>query len=499
MEIPLSIDSQSRRPLVEQIADQLLAMIRHGRLSIGDHLPPTRELSVQLGVSRNTVVAAYNKLITEGWLEASGRGGTRVALHSQRMARHVFPKRNGEAPPNSKHPTLSQAAIAARAGRFNLFDPVRSRLALDFRVGMPDRSLYPYGEWTKCVKERLSRSARGFTEYGNPLGDAELRSAIAHLVRLHRGVVCSSDQVIVTNGIQQGLNLAARLLIEPGSVVAVETPTYASAAGIFTSYGARLAACPIGTEGIDCASLPEEGAKAMYVTPSHQFPLGSTMALDTRLALLDWARSTGTYILEDDYDSDFRYRGAPLQALASLDSHELVIYLGTFSKTMGAGLRLGYMIVPPSLVHPMSALKDLMDHGTSWLEQVALADFIKLGHYERHVRRVKTAYGGRCELLADALGKLVNDSIIMGGDGGMHLTWVLPPRLPIARELQRELEVLGVGVYTLEEGPALCIGTSDLMERVLLLGYPCLSEHQIATATDLIGEVMQSIQAQSGS
>jgi GntR family transcriptional regulator/MocR family aminotransferase len=155
------------------------------------------------------------------------------------------------------------------------------------------------------------------------------------------------------------------------------------------------------------------------------------------------------------------------------------------------------MIVPPSLVHPVSALKDLMDHGTSWLEQVALADFIKLGHYERHVRRVKTAYRGKCELLANALGHLVSDSIIMGGDGGMHLTWVLPERLPIARELQRELEVLGVGVYTLEEGPALCIGPSDLMEYVLLFGYPCLSEHQIATAIDIVRDVVQSMQARA--
>jgi GntR family transcriptional regulator / MocR family aminotransferase len=489
LDIPLLIDSSSHRTLTGQICDQLLAMIRHGRLRGGDVLPASRDLCLQLGVSRNTVVAAYADLNAQGYLEAFGRGGTRIALATgtRREQVHGLPPVPCLHGGNIKPPAISEAARIARRVRHTLFDPMRNRLPLDFRVGLPDSRLFPREPWAKCIRDRLSASALGMTDYVDPAGVPELRSAISHLVRTHRGVACTSEQVIVTSGVQQGLDLVCRLLLDPGVSVLMENPTYGSAREAIRSHGATLAYCRIASDGIDTDALPASGARMIYVTPSHQFPMGNTMSLARRLALLEWARNTGTYIVEDDYDSDFRYRGAPLSALASLDNDELVIYLGTFSKTLGAGLRLGYMIVPPALLPAARALKDLADHGRSWLEQVALADFINLGHYESHVRKAKTAYRARCKLLVDGLSSLVPGSEITGADGGMHLTWILPLRLATADRLRERLSELGVVVYTLRHGPAAYEDPSnDLIDRVLLLGYPCLSEAKISSALKLI-------------
>lgn len=490
--LSIALDSSSALTLTEQIRNQILTMIRHGMLNEGDVLPSTRLLAKDLGVSRNTVVSAYRDLVAEGYLEGYRRNGTRVAGsiadRLQRLARPISHAENVPWHP----PELARRTGLPSIYSASLFDPERSRLRFDFRIGLPDSELFPFDAWAKCIKDRMSRVAKGVTSYGDPAGNLEFRSAIANYVRLHRGIVCSTEQVIITSGIQQGLDIACRLLLDEGCVVAIENPTYTSASALFSSHGATL----LPFESFERLLLPTDRvgpARAIYVTPSHQFPMGHTMDLDTRLELLHWAKKAGAFILEDDYDSDFRYRSAPLSALASIDDNERVIYFGTFSKTMGAGLRMGYMVVPPSLTRSAKALKNLADHGRSWLEQVALAEFISSGMYDSHVRRVRTIYKNRCELVSQALLRAVPDSKLRGSDGGMHLSWILPPRLPIANELQKFLLNEGVGIYTLQDGPAYIHGNFEQADRVVLLGYPCISDSKLQEALGIIGSAIQSV------
>ena len=268
----------------------------------------------------------------------------------------------------------------------------------------------------------------------------------------------------------------------------VENLTYASAAYVFASYGANVTECEVSEEGLNARALPRTGARLAYVTPSHQFPLGPTMSLESRIALLEWARRSGSFVVEDDYDGDFRYQGSPLMALAALDRSERVIYLATFSKSLGAGLRLGYEIVPPSLVPKAKLVKDLLNHGHSWLEQAVLADFLQSGAFESQLRRIRMVYLGRRDYLIAGLKRRFAEARVLGVEGGMHLTWYLPRTAPPAQTLQRTLSSRGVGVYSLVDGPALMLQSFDGWDRLLLLGYPCLDRVKTDEALDCIAQ-----------
>lgn len=487
MYLPITVDPKREKDLVAQICEEITLLIAHRKLSVGDTIPPSRELSQQLGVSRNTVIAAYEKLATDGYVRGDGRHGTKICDPRGHRLERVREKAQSSVPGNV--PALASSAQLALRSHFLLFDPIRSRLRYDFRVGLPDASLFPHESWSRSIKARLGRAAKGFVAYPDPSGHPELRQQIADLVRLTRGINCSPDQVIVTAGIQEGLNVAARLLLESGDVVAIEDPTYSSAAAIFRAHGAQLLPLPVTEDADESPSHAELTTipKAIYVTPSHQFPMGSTMPLKKRLELLAWAKASAAFIFEDDYDSDFRYRGSPLLALASLDESERVIYFGTFSKTMGAGIRLAYMVVPPTLATAARAVKGLLNHGRSWLEQAAMADFMAEGHFDKHVRQVRKIYERRCALVAAGLNEMVPDGAIRGEDGGMHLSWILPPHLNFATTLQRNLLAEDVGIYTLPDGPAYLANTNnDLAERVILLGYACLNEQSIQAGVERI-------------
>jgi GntR family transcriptional regulator/MocR family aminotransferase len=242
----------------------------------------------------------------------------------------------------------------------------------------------------------------------------------------------------------------------------------------------------VAEEGLSPRALPRAGARLAYVTPSHQFPLGPTMSLESRIALLEWARRTGSFVVEDDYDGDFRYQGSPLMALAALDRSERVIYLATFSKSLGAGLRLGYAIVPPSLVPKAKMVKDLLNHGHAWLEQAVLADFLQSGAFDSQLRRIRLVYLERRDHLIAGLKRRFSEASVLGVEGGMHLTWYLPRAAPPAPALQRALLSKGVGVYSLIDGPALMLQPFDGWDRILLLGYPCLDRVKTEEALDCI-------------
>lgn len=292
-------------------------------------------------------------------------------------------------------------------------------------------------------------------------------------------MVVSPEQVIVVAGCQQGLNLAAHLFLGSGACVVIEAPCYRGAAFLFESYGATLLPVPVDELGIDVGRLPLQPAKLVYVTPSHQFPTGATLPLDRRIALLEWAAKVGAYILEVDYDADFRYEDSPLPSLHALDRHRCVIYMSSFSHSIGPGLRLGYVVVPRELIRAATTIKALIDNGLPWLEQATLAQFIRDGSLVNHLKRIRHTYRSRRDALIRALHSHFGDVQISGAESGLHLVWSLPLEFPPAQEFQLMARSRGVGVYPLQDSPACFYDHMERRDRLLLLGYASLAEAQI--------------------
>ncbi|GIH21391.1 MocR-like pyridoxine biosynthesis transcription factor PdxR [Rugosimonospora africana] len=418
----LHVSLAGRGDLAARIYRQILDAILDGRLRAGERLPPTRELARRLDVSRNTVAVAYDRLTAEGFLHARVGAGTFVATadrpdasrpsgpedHSRsrivaeastphaspRPARRGAPRRAPGGSEVAPRPLWNQV-VAAHV-------PSPPTAAIDFRVGNPDPALFPIQTWRRLVGRELRRASFDPGGYGDPAGHAGLRAAIARHVGLSRSVRAGADDIVVTQGAQQALDLIGRVLVEPGATVAVENPGYRPARLLFRSLGARVVGVPVDDEGLDVAALPA-GTRLVYTTPSHQFPLGAPMSLARRTALLDWAGRHGAVIVEDDYDSEFRYGDRPLEPLQSLDRHGRVAYVGSFSKTMLPGLRLGFLVTPASLRPALHAAKRLTDYHGDIPAQGALARFIDEGMLSRHVRRARREYGARRDLLLSTL------------------------------------------------------------------------------------------------
>jgi len=371
----------------------------------------------------------------------------------------------------------------------------RPRLTYDFWYGRLDRREFPVGTWRRLILENFSRAGANLSDYGHPAGDPELRAAIASHLGATRGMLANPERIVITAGAQDGLSLLCRILVAGGSRVVVEDPCYDSAALLFQSHGATLRPVPIDAEGLVTSALPagEEIALA-YVTPSHQFPTGVTLPLDRRLNLLAWAAATGAYIVEDDYDSDFRYDSPPLTALSGLDRDQQVIYLGSFSKSIGAGLRLGYLVLPPELVEPAIAAKSLASYGQPWLDQAIVADFLNTGAHRQHLRRMLKTYRVRRDLLVNALAEMFGPGIrLTGADAGMHLMWHLPDHLPGAATVAAAAARFDVGVYPLPAIGARSFGRTEDAERGLILGYSSLSPKEITTGIGLLGKAIATI------
>jgi GntR family transcriptional regulator/MocR family aminotransferase len=468
-------------PLQSQIAEQIRQLVAKGILSPESRVPSTRALADQLGVSRNTVALAYDLLIGEGLLDVESSAGTRVSPKLPAAFFRAEPSpsgaTDGEACPYARRPL----AFRGRAPRLDQSDS--PALAYDFRLGQPDPSFFPLSIWRRLIVERVARASSALVRYGDPAGYLPLRAAIAEHLRVARGIRCEASHVVIVAGCQEGLNLVARLLVTSGVDTVVENPCYEGASLVLSSYGGNLIAIPVDDEGISVDRLPHAAALA-YVTPSHQFPLGPTLSLTRRFALLDWSRKTGAYLVEDDYDSDFRYEGSPLLALSALDAQGATIYLGTFSKSIGPGLRLGYAVFPQSLIEQAIAAKGLLDNGHPWLEQAAAAEFLASGGFERHLQRIRRRYLMRRDCLLHELGRHFGPCRVDGAEGGMHVAWHLPAGAPSARAMQLRLRAEGVGIYTLPDGPAQVLEPVDGEDRVVLLGYPCLTEDRIRYAVE---------------
>jgi len=397
-----------RGDLSVRIYRQLRDAVLDGRLRAGERLPPTRELARRLAVSRNTVAVAYDRLTADGFLTGRVGAGTYVSVLLPAPKPRRAPSARGPQPKAVWQALPPAVAAVPRAP------------AYDFRVGIPDAALFPLETWRRLLAREL-RDAAGFAHYADPGGHPGLRAAIARHVGVSRSVHAGADDVLVTQGAQQALDLVCRVLLEPGDRVAVEEPGYRLAKLLFTSHGAEVVGVPVDGEGLDVAALPPR-TKLVYVTPSHQFPLGTPMSLARRTALLAWAERAGAVIVEDDYDSEFRFSDRPLEPLQSLDRGGHVAYVGSFSKTLLPMLRLGFLIAPASLRDALRHARQLTDWHGDLPAQAALARFVDEGLFARHIRRATRVYAERHERITETLDRVFAGRLrLVPSAAGLHL------------------------------------------------------------------------------
>jgi GntR family transcriptional regulator/MocR family aminotransferase len=426
MDVSLVLDPASSTPLHQQLYTEIRSAILVGRFSAAEKLPSSRALAQSLSVSRMTVTECYGQLIAEGYLEPRRGSGTYVCSILPELA--FSPASRGKRSRSTTAPDgpirLSRYGIELQTHLSKRNGPAKTLLRLDY-LG-PDVSNFPTRLWSRLLARHSRNAKRELFEYApDSRGHQPLREAIAHYLRKARAVRCDAEQVILVSGSQQAVDLSARVLLNDGDAVAIENPGYLAAARVFSAQGATLSPVDVDEEGMVVAkldSLKSKPPKLVYVTPSHQFPTGASLSLARRLALLKWARQHGSVIFEDDYDSEYRYSGRPLPSLQGMASGVPVLYVGTFSKTLFPGLRIGYAVVPKSLIRVFARAKFLSDRQGPSIEQYALTDFLNEGHYERHIRRMRQLYGRRRGVLADALSKHFGEAVTIRGDNsGMHL------------------------------------------------------------------------------
>lgn len=406
----LFIDPVDRRGLTVQLYDQLREAILEGRIRPGDRLASTRRVAAELGVARSTVAEAYYRLGAEGYIEGRAGGGSVVT---------PIPT----TPSGPRVDLTRLVPVPAAAAIRPYAENAGSSAKYDFRPGSLDPALFPTADWRRSMLRSLDHPAGS---YGDPAGSPVLRDALAHWVTRSRGVRATADEVFVTSGAGHAVDMIARVLVPPGSVVAVEDPGYPPVIELLRSHGLRVVGIPVDEEGIVVDALPAQ-ARLVYVTPSHQYPLGMPMSRRRRLQLLDWASRNACPIVEDDYDSEFRHTARPLEPLQRLDSEGWVIYVGTFSKSLSPALRLGFMVAPLSLIPALRALRQVIDWSPPQATQAALTAMITAGHLDRHLRRCRTVYSGRRRMLWDGLGDLLPAGYRrLPSLAGLHITVVAP-------------------------------------------------------------------------
>ncbi|MEN3335584.1 MAG: GntR family transcriptional regulator / MocR family aminotransferase [Blastocatellia bacterium] len=484
----LLFDASSSEPLYRQLYEALRGAILAGQLKPGTRLQSTRELATELGVSRNTVMNAFEQLLAEGYLEGQVGSGTYVsrALPDEMLfigaalPRAAQVSRKGRAL-SERGAALAHTLLTASRN----VSPVRP-----FRPGTPALDAFPADLWSKLLARRWRNPPRELLGYGDAAGYRPLREAIAAYLGAARAVRCDAEQVIIVAGAQQALDLTARLLLNAGDAAWIEDPGYLGTRAAFLAAGARVVPVPIDDEGLDvqagARSAPD--ARLVYVSPSHQYPLGVTMSLARRLALLEWARAAGAWIIEDDYDSEYRYARRPLAAMQGLDQDGRVIYLGTFSKVLFPSLRIGYVVAPADLVDAFVAARGVLSRFTPSIDQAVLADFIDEGHFTRHIRRMRTLYAERQNMLVEAarreLGGLLD---LEPHDAGIHLVGWLRDGID-DRRAQEEAARQNV------EAQALSAFSIKYHHRAgLMLGYAGYNEREIRVGVRRLATALHNV------
>ena len=491
---PAGIELDRRQGLTRQLYEALRQRVLDGRLASGTRLPASRDLAAALAISRNSVVRAYDQLYAEGFIEGRVGDGTYVAQLPQpkKLSTKV-----STGLPTGLSPALSTKwtdlpedldnEVIHRPGlarvKNNLLSQPPAGPPRAFRVGVPAFDLFPFEVWAKLNGAFWRKPDLEQLCYGDPAGDARLRGLIAAYLRSSRGMQCAAEQIVITCGAQQAISLCAQLLVEPGDGVAVENPGYRAAGHAFALAGANLQGVPVDNEGIDCHTLNSlKDCRLGYVTPSHQYPLGVVMSLARRLELLAWAERTGGWIIEDDYDGEYRYSGAPLAPLAALDRSGRVLYVGTFGKVAFPALRLGYLVLPPGLVDAFSRRRAVDMRHSEVSTQAVMAEFMAAGHFQRHIRRMRrAALSRRNAVLAGWPGGLPGVGELPSVAAGLHMTVRVDS---LAREQQLVEQAQGVGVEV--NGLSsywLAHSTTPADQRAgLVLGFAAVPEAAIAEA-----------------
>jgi GntR family transcriptional regulator/MocR family aminotransferase len=481
----VAVDRGSATPFHRQLYEGYRQAILDGRLRPGQRLPSTRGLAGELGLSRITVLSAFDQLLAEGYCEGRIGSGTFVARSLPdglstpvaRAGRDGATRRGGRR-------TLSRIAAALeRSPAPWLMTPG------PFRVGDPAVGQFPLDIWSRLLSRRSRTIGAASLRYGDVLGYAPLREEIAAYLRTARGVRCEAGQVMIVSGSQQALEIAARALLDPGDQAWMEEPGYWGARDVLRAAGARLVPVAVDDEGLDVADGVARAprARAAIVTPSHQFPVGGVLGAARRLQLLDWAREAGAWVIEDDYDSEYRYDGYPVAALQGLDRDSRVVYIGTFSKVLFPALRLGYLVIPPDFTARFAAVRHAIDICPPSFLQGVLADFIRDGHFARHLRRMRLLYGERRRALVQALRQELPGPLqLFGENAGMHLLAVLPRGWrdrPIAERAARE----GLWVMPLSD---LYLGRAS--REGFVLGYGDVPASDIPAAVRRLRSILES-------
>ncbi|WP_426396019.1 PLP-dependent aminotransferase family protein [Ralstonia sp. R-29] len=483
MDVHLTI--HGRHDLAGQLYRQLRTAILEGRLVPGERLPSTRDLALQIGVSRKTTLDVFERLIAEGYLQSRAGSGTFVAQAAEGLC--------GRTPAISPAEQLTAPTPPAHAFPTpwndlpDVLPQPRAHVDYDFVGGVTEKRLFPFDAWRRCVAHALRQQARGRGGYHDPAGDQSLRLAIARYLAFSRAVVCGWADIVVTQGAQQAIDLLARVVVRPGETVAVEDPGYPPVRIALQALGANVVPVPVDAEGLIVDALPPH-AKLVYVTPSHQFPLGMPMSLARRAQLLDWARRHDALIVEDDYDSEFRFDGRPMESLKSLDTAGYVAYVGTFSKTIFPELRIGYVVPPASLALPLRRAKQVADWHSESLMQAALAKFMLDGDFAKYLRRMHKEYAARRNALLQHLrGPLGAWMAPLPSAAGIHMAAQLRAPLSEATVVQAAQRV-GVGLY----------GTGRMYvarppQPGLLLGYGHVNAAEIDAGLTRLAEALGNV------
>jgi len=485
MDLAIRLDSDAPVPLHRQLYEELRRAILTGRLSKGKRIPSTRALAKSLGISRTTVTVAYEQLLSEGYLQTTVGSGTFVCSQLPDELLHSAPI---DAINKESYPPVKLSNYGAILANTEIPYYQEADLPISFRYGQPAIDQFPLKLWRKLLSRHCC-SNLDWLNYGTDArGYKPLREAIAGYLSRSRAVQCEPDQIIITSGSQQALDLITRLLIAPGDGIALEEPGYPGARYIFLTQGAKLYPVAVDESGLvieKLANYDKKSIKLIYITPSHQFPTGAVLSLPRRLELLVWAQKMGIMIIEDDYDSEYRYGERPIPALQGLDHSNLVLYIGTFSKMLFPSLRIGYLVVPQHLVSLLTRAKWLTDRHSPLLEQKVLVDFLNEGHLESYIRRMRTHYNRLREVLVEALRTYLAQKVtILGEKAGIHLMVRLNTQLSDEEIIHRAAQV-GVSMvtaqpYYLESKP----------KGEFLFGYAQLTSTQIQEGIRKIAQVI---------
>jgi GntR family transcriptional regulator / MocR family aminotransferase len=424
----IALDRRNSKPLHKQVYEAYCAAIVGRSLRPGQRVPSSRALALELRVSRIPVLNAYSQLLAEGYFETRSGSGTFVS--SSLPDQWMLPERGSAVSPAVQ---TGRRLASRRLALLPSYKPAPwTNKWGAFIVGQPAFEHFPFRVWSSLLNRHVRSLRVTSLHYGDPMGSENFRDTIASYLRTARAVKCDASQIMIVSGSQQALELCARVLLDRGDGVWTEEPGYWLARHVFIMAGCRLVPVPVDVEGLDVAVgiARSRKARAAFVTPSHQFPLGVTMSASRRLQLLDWAHSSGSWIIEDDYDNEYRYESMPIASLQGLDRNSRVIYIGTFSKTLFPSLRLGYIVLPPDLVYRFLAVRQAMDVCPPHLYQAVLNDFIGEGHLARHIRRTRVVYSERRNILVDAIRREFGTEVeVLGAEAGMHLVATLPKGL----------------------------------------------------------------------